>query len=481
MNPEPSRPRIAILRNVALVIGGFFFAQFSYNQLRLLVQIDPFKGYRDVPSTMDPNVAIQFDNVELRHYSGAELVAKTKANRVAIWHDQQTVELSGVHDGVYRTKDALYRFDANKAFYIAHIKQLRVEKDAHVVSKDFDLVAKTLEFDGNQQLVDIKTGVKGRLKTGRIEADSLHYGLKGGYSAKKIHYVGNVDFASIVQDAGPQRTRWDVHGEEFSQPKGSEIESYLDAHATDGDVIIIAPRIERNVKTEVITATGRVKYFSGKANLIADKVVVNRKEKRAILSGHVQMLVKPKKEADLPPKEEVIPPFLPVVPPAVSQGRPAAPAPDLEEMKKQDEIIRSGKNVRDFPMSISCDKIDYVYAKGRRRALIEGNPQAHQNLSDVAWRRVWCKSAIYDGEAETLELMSSKDAFETRMVNSIGDDMTASRIKLSTQEGDDSMTARSIKGTTRVIEDGEIERDKKKKSGEEKKGSPPPGLSGKIG
>ena len=57
----------------------------------------------------------------------------------------------------------------------------------------------------------------------------------------------------------------------------------------------------------MLTATGRVTYFSGKTDMIADQAVIYRKEKRAVFTGHVDMLVKAKKDQDQPPKKEDIP------------------------------------------------------------------------------------------------------------------------------------------------------------------------------
>ena len=481
MSKQSPNPKLVATRNVALVVGGFFFAKFSYQQLRFFTAIDPFQVYHEGKDPLDPKVQIQFDNVSMRHYRGMDLVAKTNADQVALWTDQQTVELTGVHDGVYRSKNASYSFGAKKAFYLATIKRLRVEDQAHVVSKDFDLTAKTLEFDGNQEVFDIKSGVKGKLRGGNVKAEYVRFNVKyGSYIATNIAYVGKLDFDPSLQDSSQDRTEWRISGSKMSKPSKSDVKTFTNGRATDGDVIVLADKIEHNEKTDIVTATGKVKYFSGKANLLADKVVIYRKEKRAVLTGNVQMLIKPKKDADLPPKEEEIPPFNPVVPDQVKAGRPEAPKPDIEAQKKQDEIIRSGKNAREYPMAISCAKIDYIYEKGRRKAIIEGNPQAHQELPENAWRHIWTKSAVYDGEAESLLLESSPGKMDTRMKNSIGDDFVTTMVTVSTKEEDDSMSTGEISGTLKQLDSDEIERDKKKKPIDPKR-TPPPVISGKIG
>ena len=53
---------------------------------------------------------------------------------------------------------------------------------------------------------------------------------------------------------------------------------WTDASATDGEVLVKAPHLERVRKTDVLTATGKVYYFGEKANLICEKAVIYRKE-----------------------------------------------------------------------------------------------------------------------------------------------------------------------------------------------------------
>ena len=70
----------------------------------------------------------------------------------------------------------------------------------------------------------------------------------------------------------------------------------------DGDSIVTAPEVERNTKTDVVTCEGPVKYWSAKANLVCDHMVIYRKEKRAVLTGSVVMYVKPEDKQELDEK-----------------------------------------------------------------------------------------------------------------------------------------------------------------------------------
>jgi hypothetical protein len=114
-----------------------------------------------------------------------------------------------------------------------------------------------------------------------------------------------------------------------------------------------ADLIEHNETTDIVTATGNVRYFSPKANVACEKAVIYRKEKRAVLTGSVDMLVKPKNAQT---KAEIveIPPFRPAVPTEVAKNRPAAPP---TQQQKLDEDVQSPKTLRDYPIAITSAKI----------------------------------------------------------------------------------------------------------------------------
>lgn len=479
-NSDRRRP-LLLLRDGAGLVGLVVFGQVSYVLLTKLLAKDPFTAYKDETSALDPRLALEIRDVSVRHYKGPKLVTNARADRLGLVQDQQTFELWKMHDGVFRTKEKTYRFDANHATYVASTKALNVLERAHIACDDFDVTAPDMLLAGNTKIIDVYHGLEGRLKKGTIRAKDFHYDIdKEMYSATAVHYDGPLDLVEQGDDRA-QRTRWDIDGDLKTSPKDKDVMIYTDARATDGEVIIRSPHVEWNRKTDVLVATGGVKYFSGKANLLADKVVVYRKEKRADLTGKVQMLVKPKKDGDNPPKEEEIPPFTPEVPDNVKAGRPAA-KPDLDTEKKKDEQIRSSKNIRDFPLAISSERIEYWYGKGKRKAIITGAPQALQQLPEDAWRRVWAYRAVYDGEAETLLLESKGDERETRMKNSIGDDAVAVSITVSTKEDDDTMDAKKMKGVFMTLDDDDDPREKKDKK-KPTPGSPPtpPPISGPIG
>ncbi|HLO99330.1 MAG TPA: hypothetical protein VK171_12100, partial [Fimbriimonas sp.] len=155
-------------------------------------------------------------------------------------------------------------------------------------------------------------------------------------------------------------------------------------------------------------------------------------------------------------------PLPPVVPESISSTRP--PAPDNEDAKRTEDQIRSSKNLRKYPLSITANQIEYWYKKGERRAKITGSPQGRQELPE-GWRYVWAGSAFYDGEKELLTLESAPGKTEVILKNSLGDELFGVWGQLSTKEDDDEYSFKKGKGkiTTRDDDDG---------------GTPPPGNSG---
>jgi hypothetical protein len=288
------------------------------------------------------------------------------------------------------------------------------------------------------------------------------------YSVGPIVWEGTTEgpLAEIQSQAKP--THWKFETKGVSSFKG-DLQVFPEGEATDGEIIVKAQLLERNIKTDVVTATGRVFYFSEKANLVCDKAVIYRKEKRAVLTGNVDMLVKPEDARKLAVEE--IPPFRPMVPDEVAKGRPSPPSVQKSEAQKAlDDEVRSSGTGRKYPVSVTAGKIEYWYAEGQRRAVITGAPQAMQQLAGERWRYVWAVRAEYDGEKERLKMLASDGKDDLRMKTSLGDDVTARWIDLSTKEDEDDWSALGLKGDLYPDED-EIP----------KTNNPPPPLRGPIG
>ncbi len=416
---------------VVAIFGGVYYA-------RWLMTVDPFQRYRQTKQgRLGENIAMRLEDVRMWTYDGGKLVAKAFVKRVDIQSDRQNLQLTGITDGVMIGKEGRFNFTANKAYYKAFQGVLTVQEGARISNKDMNL---TLEgFTYSEQAARLRSvgAIRGLLRGGNIQAVDLEYSTDSGdYSTGPISWIGEsaspfeMEFqgnAGATEQPKQQKSKWKFKAD--SSKHVGDVTTHKNARATDDEVIVKAPIVEFNEKTDVLTATGRVEYFSPDANLICDKAVIYRKEKRAVLTGNVTMLIKPKAKSKL--EEVELKPFTPIVPESIKASNPTPPKEE-EQSSSSDS-----KGIRQYPVTVFAERIEYWYGKGSRRANITGRPQARQDLPDGEWRHVWCTQAFYDGEAETLKLESEANKKTVRIRSAAGDDAVASWFKITTKEEDE--------------------------------------------
>ncbi len=427
----------AIIRNTtlfALVVAGV--GAMTYGTLRF-VKLDPF-GKLGKASPESERLSFSLVHAQITHYRGEKLITRAMVDRIDVLKNQQNFQLIGIHDGVYRGEEGEVKFSGATAEWNSPRRRLDVTSGAHVMNADFDLKMPRFSFDAFKSRLDVPGEVDGTLKEGEIHAVGFAYNTKSkNWDVGKSTWKGPL---ALFDQENPQAKRevWDIRGDHTTHKNG--IETTSNGYATNGETIVTAEKIARDPKTKVITATGNVFYFSTKANMTCNKAVIYTDEKRAVLTENVNMIVKPK-NAQEKVKVEEIPPFRPMVPDAITETRPAAPPPGGEE-----DPVRSSDSARKYPASVLADKVEYWYKKGIRHAIVTGSPQAYQALPQGKWRRVWTHDAFYDAEAETLKMNSSAGAKNTRMRNSIGDDLVANWVLLSTKDENEDWEADGIVG-----------------------------------
>lgn len=428
----------------ALVVGGIV----SFPAIKRFATSDPLVGYRDLnPQGRAGEKTVFLDNVDFVQYNGDKLIIKGKVGKVAMTRERDIVDLSTIRNGEYLgTPSAPVGFEAGSGTWNDLRKLLTIRDNVRVFTKDYDLRAADAVFESGKELLRISGKISGRFFDGTLKAASVLVHLP-----TKSYQIGPVEWVGLLaaQDGTDSKTRkqWTIKAN--GATKGAaDLEVWTQAEATDGEIIVRADRIERNSKTDVLVATGNVRYFGKDANMTCNKATVYRKQKRAILEGDITMLSKAEGDDKLEPLP--IEPLRPIVPESIAASRPTAgPTPVDKEL---DQEVRSSKNRKKYPVRIYAQKIDYIYAKGQRRAVITGNPQARQELSGGRWRAAWANSAIYDRERETLE-MRSGGSNKVRIKTSLGDDLISTWFKVSTREGDDSYEAKNLEGQIAVDED----------------------------
>lgn len=405
---------------------------------------DAFAGYRERSGVLGGDTGIRMEEVKYQSYHKGELVAEADLDRVDVRKDRQFLDIMGVSNGMLLTEEGKISFDAPSATYDQLAQTLRFSAGVRVLSDDFDLFAPKLTLNQMEKNLQAPGPVEGQLKGGSIQAMNLKYRLSNKeFTAGPITWQGVPPKEAQDTPITQERKPWRIEG---NVKTNQSTLIWTNGRATDGEIIVKSPRIEQDRKTDVLTCAGPVYYFSKKVNLVADKAVIYRKEKRAVLTGNVRMLVKPKTAVDL--TEQEVPPFRPDVPAEIAQGRPAAPqSAEAQQQKDLDEALRSSKSVRDYPSMVRAAEVDYVYAEGRRRGVITGAPEAYQEFADgKRWRRVSAFRGIYDGEAETLRLESTPSKVDVSMKNSIGDNLLGLWFIVSTKEDDEEWEGEGVQG-----------------------------------
>ncbi len=438
------------------------------------VALDPFANYRRKANT-DPSkeVGVRMKNVRFDIFDDSKKIASCDVGRVEIRRDRQLTELFNIRNGQMATEEGNFQFESGRGNFAQPTKLFTMQQGARFWNEDVDLSTEAFLYYQKVRRIESSGKIQGKFYGGMIVAEHFEYlPLKDEASAGPVEWTGNL--AANLQDVpGIEETKqrqWSVRGEIYSR-KG-DVQIFKKGWASDGEVILTADLVVHNNKTDVITATGNVKYFSGRSNMLCEKAVVYRKERRAELTGNVTMLVKPKEQEKL--EETTIPPFRPIVPETIAGARPQAPK--TADEKKQDDELRQN-NARKYPTQILAEKIEYWYKKGSRHAVITGSPKAQQDLPGGRWRTISTTRAEFDVETDWLKLISSPDKKTTRMRTSLGDDLVAKWLRVSTKEGgEDEMEGEDVSGV--VMSDDE---DVNSRGGNPPPPPVKPPLKGRIG
>lgn len=446
-----------------VVLGGGIWA---VGAVQRFLAIDPFASMRPARGGMNDNRVVTLRDVRVRQYEGPRLAGEAKVGAVAVTRDRRDLQCETIREGiVYAEQGEPIRFTAGEGVWRPAVGILEA-RYVHLWNKEVDL--RSARFIGNQRRgrIEVPVEIQGRFFDGQLLASSLSYSTRSRtYVVQQPVWSGQL---ALQENPTPNR-RWQIKAERGTRGKG-DTEVWLKGEATDGEVIVRADRIERNPRTDVIVATGNVRYFGLRENLLCEKVTVYRRERRAVMEGKVNLFLKPDGAERLEPVE--LQPLEPIVPESIASGRP--PAPPTDEDRRLNEELRQGGSRRKYPTTVIAARIEYWYGRGQRRAVITGSPQARQDLPGGRWRQFWAHRAEFDGERESLRASSRPGQKDVRVRTSIGDDLRAVWFLTSTAEGDDSWEGEGIEGVVYPDED-EIPRDERRPP------PTPPGMRGRIG
>lgn len=424
--------------------------------------VDPMAEYRQPEDTSAPAVEMKLN--QWQAHSGDRLVASAKVALISTDSARDVVTLSRVREGVYKTKEGKeFGFDAAKVTYYAEHGALSGSDGARVHTADFDVNTPTFRFEPADAVLRSDGPIKGTLFKGSVKASRLAYASNEG----TLKLTGLVWQGTPPQQQGRTNWRFTTAPDSVTTIKGP-VSKFTKVIASDGEVTVKADAAEYNRETDVLVATGHVTYHGKEVDATARKATVFRKERRVLMQGAVDLLVKAR--ADRGVKQGEVPPVSPLVPEDLVAQRPKP-----EQGQAKPNPLRESQSLRQYPTAITAETVEYWYAEGSRRAVLSGAPQARQSLGPDAWRVIWANKAEYDLEAERIKLTGTPDR-KVRMVNSLGDDYVATWVEASTKEGDDDLAAAGVEATI-VIEDGEVPTEGGTSGG----GGGTPSLRGRVG
>lgn len=129
---------------------------------------------------------------------------------------------------------------------------------------------------------------------------------------------------------------------------------------SDEDTVIKADLFTWNDKKRTARATGNLHMSDDQADGTAEQADIEyaRSKKLIVLTGKVVLTLKPRKPA--------------------SKDQPSAEnAANGAADKASDE-----PGLRDYPIEVTCDRVEYSYARAKRHAVLTGNLRAVQKLKD---------------------------------------------------------------------------------------------------
>ena len=403
--------------------------------LAKILNVDPFKNLKEAAKSN--GLDLNLGKFSFKAYKDGKEVASADVDKGKMYKGTRTLEMDGVQNGVITTDEGgKAGFSAPAATYDMNTKDVVAPMGVQLNTKDATINAPAMHYDHGSQTVTAPGQLKGKIGAGNVSGTGMTIDVPSSrVKIGNVTYEGPVNAGQDGKSPEDTTKSWKINAED-SEFIDKDHHVYTRCRAESEDQIIFADRIEYDRKNDVLVATGNVRTFGTEANMVSDKATVRRKDSRAIFEGSVTMMVKT--EDDTAVKEVSLARMAPSSPDKV--GPTSKPVPKGDPNRPKDDALRDQESLRKFPAVVRAESIDYDYKKGERHAEITGSPQAHQELEGGRWRNVWADSGTYNGETKRL-LLKSNSGRNARMRNSLGDDLRAVSVNLSTKKGDDYMKA----------------------------------------
>lgn len=243
------------------------------------------------------------------------------------------------------------------------------------------------------------------------------------------------------QEGRPWRFTFDVLVHNDATGEG---EATLVVATSDQDTVVKADVFQWNEKTKQARATGNLHLSDERTEGTADLVEIDyRRDRRLmVLTGNVRLVLKPRSR-DEGKKES---------PKANGDGSASGndegkqTAGQTPPEENDEESPTAG--IRNYPIEVTCDRVEYHYARDKRHAILTGNFKAVQKLKDHT-RTLIAEKAEWFGLEERVLLRGPVKFEDTK--GRKGE--TPEDVEIFTQEGKEGIKLRKGTYTMPVEED----------------------------
>lgn len=391
--------------------------------IELLRRQDPFARFNQRFAEAGlGNVAVRFEQVELTLRDEQMKWAEVKADRIDLSRDRIEWRVINIRESqLYEEGELFAKATAKLLLYQTSKQQAQLSGNPKITIlknrwlQDQPMTARVSEihWDTRARKITAPSETHLQWKEGRATVKGFTLDL----SNRQI----TLGAGALFMQAQPPGSENDKKRElkiTYSGAKGiKDVLDVDDLTVTDEDTVMKAKRASYNEKTRYVMATGSLSLTDPKVELTGDKMEAWLREKRALLSNKVQLLVKPKEENIAPPNT------------------------DQEETTLQ--------SARRYPVVVTCDQIEYFYRK--KIAYLKGNLKAVQKVKDGKTRTLTAQSAEYDQKKEILILKGNV------VLEHEDGRFNAPEVIVSVKEGDEWIQVKGGSGVV-FVEDEEEEK-----------------------
>lgn len=376
-----------------------------------LQQIDPFARFHPLYAQAGMgNVLVRFTGLEVRVRQLGRPLWQMRVRRADLLRDRQQWLLEGIQEAVlYDDGKPLWRLTAAQAAYEGASRFLQVA-EARLQGDPVRLYCSQATWRDQTRELRCLGIVRGTLRDGEFTAQEVRYlGGEGRLVAERVRLTLRTTFDPVAflqgappaDNAGERQPRTRRVEVEFRRLQEQQGKTRIGEGLTirDGDTLITADRAEQDIEAQVIRATGNLRVTDPRVELTAERLTIELKEKRALLEGNVQILVKPRSSETNGP-------------------------PTTEETRSLKTELRE-------PVQITCDRAENLYQK--KVITLTGNLKMVQVLQESGkTRTLTAQKAVYNARTEQVQLVG-----EVRGVDEKGQEITAPEIVVSVKEGDE--------------------------------------------